>query len=61
VIFAATKKGMITNFFHPSLLLLFLDPISEIRDGQKSGSRIKIPDPQHRGGMWGRSVTFIGI
>ncbi len=28
----ATKKGMTTNFFHPSLLLLFLDPASGIRD-----------------------------
>ncbi len=26
VIFVATKKGMATNFFHPSLLLLLLDP-----------------------------------
>jgi hypothetical protein len=24
--FAATKKGIKTNFFHPSLLFLFLDP-----------------------------------
>jgi hypothetical protein len=24
--FMATKKGMTNNFFHPSLLLLFLDP-----------------------------------
>ncbi len=32
--FVAAKKGMTTNFFHPSLLLLFLDPGpgSEIRD-----------------------------
>ncbi len=30
--FVATLKGMTTNFFHPSLLLLFLDPESEIRD-----------------------------
>ncbi len=38
VIFVATKKvHMTTNFFHPSLLLLFLDPGSKIRDGQKSG------------------------
>ncbi len=28
----ATKKGMTSNFFHPSLLLLFLDPGSGIRD-----------------------------
>jgi hypothetical protein len=26
------KKGLTTNFFHPSLLLLFLDLGSEIRD-----------------------------
>ncbi len=30
--FMATKKSMTTNFFHPSLLLLFLDPRSEIRE-----------------------------
>jgi hypothetical protein len=24
--FVATKEGLTTNFFHPSLLLLFLDP-----------------------------------
>jgi hypothetical protein len=35
--FMATKIGVTTNFFHPSLLLLFLDPVSGIN----------IPDPQH--------------
>ncbi len=30
--FVATKKGMTTNFFHPSLLLRFWDPGSEFRD-----------------------------
>ncbi len=52
--FVATKKGLTTNFFHPSLLLLFLDPGSEIQDpgigmgkNQDPGSGIKIPDPQH--------------
>ncbi len=30
--FEAAKKGMTLHFFHPSLLLLFLDPGSEIRD-----------------------------
>ena len=30
--FAATKNGMIKKMFHPSHLLLFLDPGSEIRD-----------------------------
>jgi hypothetical protein len=30
--FMATKKSMTTIFCHPSLLLLFLDPGSEIRD-----------------------------
>ncbi len=30
--FVATKKGMTTNFFSPSLLLLFWDPGSKIRD-----------------------------
>ena len=52
--FVATKKGLTTNFFHPSLLLLFLDPGSEIRDpgsgmgkNQDPGSGINIPDSQH--------------
>jgi hypothetical protein len=30
--FVATIKGMTTNYFHPSLLMLFLVPGSEIRD-----------------------------
>jgi hypothetical protein len=60
VTFVATKEDMTTpNFFHPSLLLLFLDPGSEIRDpksgirdpgwvkNQDPGSGINIPDPQH--------------
>jgi hypothetical protein len=43
---------MTTNFFHPSLLLRFLGPGSEIRDpgqekNQDPGSGINIPDPQH--------------
>jgi hypothetical protein len=52
---------MTTNFFHLSLLLLFLDPGSEIWDprsgirdpgsgmgkNQDPGSGINIPDPQH--------------
>jgi hypothetical protein len=50
--FVATKKSMKTIFFHPSLLLRFLDPGSEIRDpgwvkNQDPVSRINIPDPQH--------------
>jgi hypothetical protein len=36
--FVATQKGMTSNFFHPSLLLLFLDPGSGIRD---PGSEIR--------------------
>ncbi len=32
--FMAHKKVMTTNFFHPCLSLLFLDPGSEIRDGK---------------------------
>jgi hypothetical protein len=47
VIFVATKKGRTTNFFHPSLLLLFLDPRSGIDKNQDPGSGINIPDPQH--------------
>jgi hypothetical protein len=48
----ATKKGMTTNFFHPSLLWRFLDLGSEIQDpgygiGKKSESGINIPGPQH--------------
>jgi hypothetical protein len=42
--FMAFKKGMTTIFFHPSLLLLFLDPGTGIRD---PGSGINISDPQH--------------
>ncbi len=39
---------MTTNFFfHPSLLLLFLDPGSGMGENQDPGSRIKIPDPQY--------------
>jgi hypothetical protein len=34
---------MTTNFFHPSLLLLFLDPGSEIRD--TGWVKIRISDP----------------
>jgi hypothetical protein len=41
--FAATKKGMTTNFFHPSLLLRFLDPGSGM--GIKSGSGIRDKHP----------------
>jgi hypothetical protein len=44
--FVATKKGT-TNFFHPSLLLLFLDPGSGMGKNQDPGSGINIPDPQH--------------
>jgi hypothetical protein len=43
--FMATKKGMTTNFYHPSLLLLFLDPGSEIRD---LGSGIRDPGSEIR-------------
>jgi hypothetical protein len=37
------KKGMTTNFFHPSLLFLFLDPGSGT--GKKSGSGIRDKHP----------------
>jgi hypothetical protein len=47
--FVARTKGMTTNFVRPSLLLLYW-----IRDGQKSGSGINIPDPQH----WYDSYVF---
>jgi hypothetical protein len=39
----ATKKRLTTNFFHTSLLLLFLDPGSEIRD--PDWVKIRIWDP----------------
>jgi hypothetical protein len=45
--FMATKKGMTTNFFHSSLLFLFLDPKSGMGKNQDLGSGITIPDPQH--------------
>jgi hypothetical protein len=38
--FVATKNGLTKKIFHPSLLLLFLDPGSEIRD---PGSEIRDP------------------
>ncbi len=38
---------MTTNFFHPSLLMLFLDPGSGMGKNQDPGSGINIPDPQH--------------
>jgi hypothetical protein len=43
----ATKKDLTRNFFHPSLLLLFLDPGSEIRDPEwvKIGIRIPVKHP----------------
>jgi hypothetical protein len=38
---------MTTNCFHPSLLLLFLDPGSGMGKNQDPGSGINIPDSQH--------------
>ncbi len=35
--FVATKKGMTTNIFHPSLLFLFLDPGSGMGKNQDPG------------------------
>jgi hypothetical protein len=43
VIFVATKKGVTTNFFHLSLLLLFLDPGSGMGKNQDPGSGTKHP------------------
>ena len=43
---------MTTNFFHLSLLLLFLDPGSGMGKNQDPGSGINIPDPQHWLGSW---------
>jgi hypothetical protein len=50
--FVGTKKGLTTNFFYPSLLLLFLDPGSGMCKNQDPGSGINIPDLQHS------TVTF---
>jgi hypothetical protein len=47
VIFVATKKDMTTNFFHPSLLLLFVwirDPTSGMNKNQDPGTGINIPE-----------------
>jgi len=43
----SNDKSMITNNFHLSLLLLFLDPGSGMGKNQDLGSGINIPDPQH--------------
>ncbi len=40
VIFVATKKGTTTNLFIPSLLLLFLDPGSVIRDKHPGSAKL---------------------
>ncbi len=45
--FVYTKKGKTTYFFHPSLLLLFLDPGSGMGRNLDPESGINIPDPQH--------------
>ncbi len=41
------KKVWQQIFFHPSLLLLFLDPGSGMSKNQDPGSGINIQDPQH--------------
>jgi hypothetical protein len=41
--FVAAKNGLTKKFFHPCLLLLFLDPGSEIRD--PGWVKIRIRDP----------------
>jgi hypothetical protein len=50
--FLATEKVMTTIFFHPSFLLLFLDPRSEIRDPRSGirdpGSEIRDPRSEIR-------------
>jgi hypothetical protein len=47
VIFVATKKGRTRNYFHSSLLLLFLVPGSGMDKNQDPGSGINISDQQH--------------
>ncbi len=54
--FVATWKGMTTNFFHPSLLLLFLDPRSGIRD--PGWVKIRIRDKHPGSATLGRGVRF---
>ncbi len=41
------KKVLQLIFFHPFLLLLFLDPRSGMGKNQDPGPGINIPDPQH--------------
>ncbi len=53
--FVATKKDMTTDFFHLSLLLLFLDPGSGMGKNQDPGSGINILDPQH----WFKSDMYV--
>jgi predicted nucleotidyltransferase len=45
VIFVATQKGRATNFISALPFVAVFG--SGIRDGQKSGSGINIPDPPH--------------
>ena len=52
----ATKKDVTATFFHPSFLLLFLDPGSGMGKNQDPGSGINIPEPQHC--LW-YLVTFL--
>jgi hypothetical protein len=47
IIYNFVKFVAITTKFHPSLLLLFLDPRSGMCKRQDPGSGIHIPDPQH--------------
>ncbi len=50
--FVTPKKVWQQICFHPSLLLLFLDPGSGMSKNQDPGSGINIPDPQHCLGVW---------
>ncbi len=50
------KRYDIKFFFHPSLLLLFLDPGSGMGKNQDPGSGINIPDPQHCVEHWTRAL-----
>jgi hypothetical protein len=55
--FVATKNGMTTNFFHPSLLLLFLHPGSEIWD--QGWVKIRIRDKHPGSATLEQSCTWI--
>ncbi len=66
--FVTTKKYITKKFFHPSLLLLFLDPGSEILDpgsgmgkNQNPEAGINILDPQHWNQVWNQYDKYLPV